>query len=128
MVALNVQPSVSVVLAAQDPAALAAFYGALLQVPPQQGLSASHWRLPLPEGGVLELYAPSRSRPQPGGAGRLSLCLRRAGDACTLAAWLDAARGVGAHPEEPLRQEPFGWEAWLRDPEGNRLLLLVTPA
>jgi hypothetical protein len=23
------------------------------------------------------------------------------------------------------RQEPFGWEAWLADPEGNWLLLLV---
>jgi hypothetical protein len=29
--------------------------------------------------------------------------------------------------EEGPRQEPFGWEAWLRDPEGNRVLLVVSP-
>jgi hypothetical protein len=28
---------------------------------------------------------------------------------------------------DPPRQEPFGAEAWLLDPEGNRLLLLVLP-
>ena len=47
-------------------------------------------RVPWPAGGWLEVYSPSRSRPQP-------------------------------------RQEPFGAEAWLLDPEGNRLLLLVLP-
>ncbi len=36
----------SLVLAADDPGALARFYGALLAVEPQIGLSASHWRLP----------------------------------------------------------------------------------
>ena len=36
----------SIVLAADDPAALARFYGALLEVEPQPGLSPSHWRLP----------------------------------------------------------------------------------
>jgi hypothetical protein len=59
----------SIVLAADDPATLARFYGALLAVEPQHGLSASHWRVPWP-----------------------------------------ASR-----------------EAWLLDPEGNRLLLLVLP-
>jgi hypothetical protein len=44
------------VLAADDPAALASFYGALLEVEPQPGLSPSHWRLPWPAGGWLEVY------------------------------------------------------------------------
>ncbi|WP_254980524.1 hypothetical protein [Cyanobium sp. ATX 6A2] len=35
----------SIVLAADDPVALASFYGALLEVEPQPGLSASHWRV-----------------------------------------------------------------------------------
>jgi len=35
----------SIVLAADDPAALAQFYGALLDVEPQPGLSSTHWRL-----------------------------------------------------------------------------------
>ena len=81
----------SIGLVADDPAALARFHGALLDVEPQPGSSRTHWRVPWPAGGWLEVYAP--------GAGRL-----RAG--CT-------------------RQEPFGAEAWLLDPEGNRQLLLL---
>ena len=70
-------PTGSIVLAADDPAALAQFYGALLGVAPQPGLSAAH---------------------------------------------------LGDTSDDPPRQEPFGAEAWLLDPEGNRLLLLVLPA
>ena len=40
----------SLVLAADDPAALARFYGALLNVEPQPGLSSTHWRVPWPAG------------------------------------------------------------------------------
>ena len=91
----------------------------------QPGLSASHWRVPLPGGGLLELYAPSRLRPLPPPGGRLAPCLRRCGDGETVASWVAAACALGAQLEEGPRQEPFGWEAWLRDPEGNRLLLLA---
>ncbi len=42
--------------------------------------------------------------------------------------WLEAALELGASVDDPPRQEPFGTEAWLLDPEGNRLLLLVLPA
>jgi hypothetical protein len=121
-------PSCSLVLAAADPAALAAFYGALVAAPPQAGLSANHWRLPLPDGGMLELYAPSRQRPPLPAGGRLALCLRRSGEDATLKAWITAACTRGALLQEGPRQEPFGWEAWLQDPEGNPLLLLVTAA
>ncbi|MFM7674017.1 MAG: VOC family protein [Synechococcus sp.] len=121
----------SIVLAADDPAVLARFYGALLGVAPQPGLSATHWRVPWPPGGFLELYAPARRRPQPRGAGRLALCLHRqaapgaAGD--LLEGWIVEALALGATALEPPRQEAFGREAWLLDPEGNRLLLLLLP-
>ena len=119
----------AIVLAADDPAGLAQFYGALLEVTPQQGLSASHWRVPWPAGGFMELYAPARSRPQPRQQGRLALCLQRpsaGGDPLgVLEAWITAALALGASRLEPPRQEPFGAEAWLLDPEGNRLLLLL---
>jgi hypothetical protein len=121
----------SLVLAADDPAALALFYGALLGVKPQLGLSSAHWRVPWPAGGWLELYAPSRSRPQPRQRGRLALCLQRQADGpgalAVLQAWISTALELGATTEDPPRQEPFGAEAWLLDPEGNRLLLLVLP-
>lgn len=119
----------TIVLAADKPAALARFYGALLAVDPQPGLSASHWRLPWPAGGFLELYAPSRSRPQPRQQGRLAMCLNRRADGsealAALNAWIQTAQNLGACLLEPARQEPFGAEAWLLDPEANRLLLLM---
>lgn len=118
-------PEASVVLAADDPAALARFYGAVLGVEPQTGLGPQHWRLPLPGGGLLEIYAPARARPLPSGRGRLGLCLRLPGGAAALEACLAEARALGAQPLEPPRREPFGMEAWLLDPEGNGLLLLA---
>jgi hypothetical protein len=122
----------SLVLAAADPADLARFYGALLDVEPQPGLSSTHWRVPWPAGGWLEVYAPSKSRPQLRQPGRLALCLQRRADVtgalAVLHTWLEAALELGASVDDPPRQEPFGAEAWLLDPEDNRLLLLVLPA
>lgn len=121
----------SIVLAADDPAALARFYGDLLNVEPQTGLSSTHWRVRWPAGGWLEIYAPSKSRPQPRQLGRLALCLQRKADAtgalAALHAWIATALALGASVKDPPRQEPFGAEAWLLDPEGNRLLVLVLP-
>lgn len=128
------RPSISssLVLAADDPAALAQFYGALLDAKPQPGISSTHWRVPWPAGGWLELYAPSRNRPQPRQPGRLALCLQRPADAtgtlAVLHGWSATAQGLGASLDGSPRQEPFGAEVWLLDPEGNRLLLLVLPA
>ena len=122
----------SLVLAADDPSALAQFYGELLGVAPQPGLSSTHWRVAWPAGGWLEVYSPSRSRPQTRQPGRLALCLQRNADGtgalAVLHAWISTALELGATTEDPPRQEPFGAEAWLLDPEGNRLLLLVNPS
>ncbi len=125
--------SSSLVLAADHPSALARFYGDLLAVEPLQGLGASHWRVPWPAGGFLEIYAPSQNRPQAQQPGRLATCLQRcvAGGnnhepaMALLQAWLASAIGLGATLLDGPRQEPFGVEAWLLDPEANRLLLLV---
>ena len=119
----------SLVLAADDSHRLASFYASLLDCPPEAGFSASHWRLAWPGGGLLEIYEPSQARPLPRQIGRLSLCLQRD---CPderpldqLQAWIDSALAAGASLEQPPRLEPFGAEAWLLDPEANRLLLLV---
>jgi len=117
------------VLAADDSAALAKFYAALLNLEPQQGYSSTHWRVPWPAAGWLEVYTPSRSRPQPRHQGRLTLCLQRQTEGldflAVLLAWIATALEQGGSVVDPPRQEPFGAEAWLLDPEGNRLLLLV---
>ena len=125
--------SSSLVLAADNPSALARFYADLLAVEPLQGLGASHWRVPWPAGGFLEIYAPSQSRPQARQPGRLATCLQRSvadgtnpeAAMALLQAWLASAIGLGASLQDGPRQEAFGVEAWLLDPEANRLLLLV---
>ena len=124
--------SSSLVLAADNPPALARFYADLLAVEPLQGLGASHWRVPWPAGGFLEIYAPSQSRPQAKQPGRLAMCLQRSAGGNNQAAamallqgWLASAIGLGASLLDGPRQETFGVEAWLLDPEANRLLLLV---
>ena len=45
-----------------------------------------------------------------------------------LQAWIATALDLGASAGEPPRQESFGAEALLLDPEANRRLLLVVPA
>jgi hypothetical protein len=120
-------PQAALVLAADDPYALATFYGSLLGCTPVAGMQAHHWRLPWSAGGWLEIYRPSRARPQPRHGGRLALCLRRVvadGAAAGLATWIVHAEALGARRLEEPRVESFGAEVWLLDPEGNRLLLL----
>lgn len=127
------KPHSSLVLAADNPSALARFYADLLAVEPLQGFGASHWRVPWPAGGFLEIYAPSKSRPQPRQLGRLAMCLQRSvaggnkqeAAMALLQAWLASAIELGASLADSPRQEAFGVEAWLLDPESNRLLLLV---
>ena len=117
---------VALVLAADDPQALATFYAALVGASPMAGLSAAHWRVLLPGAGWLELYRPSQARPQPPQRGRLAVCLRCSGHPSALEAWLAQAISLGAQQLDTPRIEPFGSEVWMLDPEGNGLLLLVS--
>ena len=121
-------PTVGLVLAADDPAALARFYGHVCGAAAQPGLSASHWRVPLPGPPWLEVYAPSRSRPLPRQRGRLAVALQLSGGETGLEAAITRAQEQGGQLLEPARQESFGWEAWLNDPEGNALLLIAREA
>ncbi|CAK23899.1 Conserved hypothetical protein [Synechococcus sp. WH 7803] len=125
------KPSVSWVLAARDPHKLANFYAGLLQTEAQTGLADHHWIVPLPSGGSLQIYTPSRHRPWPASGAVLAPCLQRV--TChnpleDLRCWRAEVLAMGgSSPEEP-RQESFGAECWLTDPEGQRFLLLVTQA
>ena len=71
------------------------------------------------------------SRPQPRQQGRLALRLQRQAEGTDtlvlLNNWIITALDLGASVQDPPRQEPLGTEAWLLDPEDNRLLLLVLP-
>ncbi len=78
---------------------------------------------------VLRPPPPARSRPQFRQQGRLALCLQRRADGAdpmtVLEAWIQEAVRLGGSLLDPPRLEPFGAEACLLDPEGNRLLVLV---
>ena len=119
---------ISWVLAAHNPQALACFYGNLLGSTPRAGLSPQHWLVGL--GGTLnlEIYRPSRKRPFPDQGRSLSLCLRQQPSQSPLSSLqilLDGALKLGAAVLEPPRVEFFGAEAWITDPEGNAVLLMV---
>ena len=118
-------PTFGLVLAADDPAGLARFYGQICGSAAAPGLSPSHWRVPLPGSLWLEVYAPSRARPLPRQRGRLAVALQLSGGETGLAAAITRAQEHGGQLLEPSRQESFGWEAWLNDPEGNALLLIA---
>ena len=116
------------VLAAKEPEHLARFYASLLELKASRGLSSHHWRLMIPGGTTLEIYRPSRHRPFPDRGRALAPCLRHPphqDPLATLLEWLARAQDLGAVVEEEARLESFGAEAWLNDPEGNALLLLV---
>ena len=116
------------VLAAKEPEHLARFYASLLELKASRGLSSHHWRLMIPGGTTLEIYRPSRHRPFPDRGRALAPCLRQLphrDPLATLLEWSKRAQDLGAVVEEEPRLESFGAEAWLNDPEGNALLLLV---
>ena len=119
---------ISLVLAARNPQELACFYGNLLGCSPRVGLSQNHWLVSL--GGTLnlEIYRPSRKRSFPVQGRTLSLCLRQKSiedPLSSLQMLLDESLRLGASLLELPRSEFFGAEAWITDPEGNAVLLMV---
>ena len=127
----NTNPSVSWVLAARAPQRLAAFYAGLLQTEVHAGLAEHHWIVPLPEGGSLQIYTPSSSRGWPTSGFVLAPCLQRVTSQSPmdeLRSWREEVIAMGGSSAEDPRQESFGAECWLMDPEGQRFLLLVTQA
>lgn len=125
------KPSVSWVLAARDSHKLATFYAGLFQTEVHAGLAEHHWIVPLPEGGSLQIYTPSSRRRWPTSGSVLAPCLQRVTSHSPLdelRAWRAEVIAMGGSSPEDPRQESFGAECWLTDPEGQRFLLLVTQA
>ncbi|WP_025782349.1 VOC family protein [Candidatus Synechococcus spongiarum] len=119
----GVAPRCCLVLASRNPRRLADFYGGLVPGGSFTVAAAGAVTVRLPTGMDMVLYHPSRQRPQPRQGGCLALCLR-----CTrLEETRQRAMALGAQVLEPLREEPFGREQWLLDPEGNRVLLWEEP-
>lgn len=84
---------------------------ALLGIEAAADVAGSHWQGAWPAGVQLEIYAPTRTRPQPHQGGLLALCLQRFSEwrdpKSVLNAWLKVAGGLGAALGEPPRSEQF---------------------
>ena len=119
---------ISWVLAAEDPARLASFYSELLQATVKPGVAKHHCIVEFSDGTRLEIYRPSRQRPFPIRGRALAPCLKLASSKEPLPELQRLLRGAlqcGGSLLDEARLEPFGAEAWVHDPEGNPLLLLV---
>ncbi|MAR06712.1 MAG: glyoxalase/bleomycin resistance/dioxygenase family protein [Cyanobium sp. NAT70] len=115
-------------MASHQPSRLASFYAELLGVQASEGLNQWHWLIPLAEGISMEIYRPSRSRPFPERGRCLAPCLRLQASGeplLLLQSMIPDLLNRGASVLEPPRQERFGAETWIHDPEGNAVLLVV---
>ena len=115
----GVAPCCCLVLASQNPRHLAGFYTDLVGGESATSVAGGAVTIQLPMGISMVLYCPSRQHHQPRQGGGPALCLRCADLECLR----QRALALGGRMLEPIREEPFGREQWLLDPEGNRLLL-----
>lgn len=122
----GVAPRCCLVLASDNPWRLASFYRDLVGgesatvVPVVQGGAVT---IHLPTGMDMVLYRSPRQRPQPRQSGGLALCLR-----CTdLEHTRQRVMALGGQMLELIREESFGREQWLLDPENNCVLLWEAP-
>ena len=119
---------ISWVLAAKDSATLARFYSELFQAKLNPGVADHHCIVEFGNGTRLEIYRPSRKRSFPTRGRALAPCLRldpSLDPLPELQSLLSTALERGGSLLEEARVEAFGAEAWIKDPEGNPLLLLA---
>ncbi len=119
---------ISWVLAAEDSLRLARFYSELFQATLLPGVAKHHCIVQFSDGTRLEIYRPSRQRPFPLRGRALAPCLKLPPSQeplPELQRLLSNALQRGGSLLDEARLEPFGAEAWVHDPEGNPLLLLV---
>ena len=119
---------ISWVLAAENSVQLAQFYSDLFRATLVPGVAQHHCIVQFGDGTRLEIYRPSRQRPFPARGRALAPCLRlnpSQDPLPELQRLVSSALDPGGALLEDARVEPFGAEAWIHDPEGNPLLLLV---
>ena len=119
---------ISWVLAADDTGNLGRFYSDLFQARFMPGMGVHHCVVEFGNGTRLEIYRPSRKRSFPTRGRALAPCLRldpSLDPLPELQSLLSTALEPGGSLLEGARVEAFGAEAWIKDPEGNPLLLLA---
>ena len=122
-------PIASFVISSKSPRKLAEFYSSLIQGDLKIGNNNNHFYIDLSNGLKIHFYKASKDRHFPFKGSFSSICFQKetSNDTSeTLSKWIASLIPVGAIVVEDIRNESFGSEAWLSDPEGNYFLLLVS--
>ena len=115
-------------MASNSPKELAEFYSVLINAELKKGFSNQDFFLIHPDGLKINIYKPSSkdTLSKPGEA--TSLCINALPNEQPLSYlkdWINELLTIGAKILGKPKEEIFGAEAWMQDPEGNRFLILV---
>ena len=120
--------NLSFVMASKYPKELAEFYQLLIEAELSPGIASQDFCLTHPEGVKIHIYKPSTNNPFPKKGDILSLCLKSVPNENPmeyLKYWLIELISKGASISKDPKEEDFGAEAWMADPDGNIFLVLV---
>mgnify|MGYP001244914971 CR=1 FL=1 len=118
----------SFVIASRSPKELAEFYAKVHKNEICKGISSFHYVVPLSNGLKIHIYNSSNVSDQFNKRRSACLCFqkRTSSDPISLVKqWSMDIEKIGGNILEDPRQEDFGAEAWISDPEGNDFLIFV---
>ena len=118
---------ISLVVASQVQQKLAEFYGSVLGVNVQKGLTKSHCFILYGETRI-EFYRPSQNRLKPIKGSSQVICLKGPSSndpISSLKEWSSKLVSKGGSVISEPSLEPFGGESCMADPEGNYFLIFV---
>tara|TARA_Y100001968_G_scaffold217938_1_gene200523 strand:- start:4847 stop:5248 length:402 start_codon:yes stop_codon:yes gene_type:complete len=119
---------ISFVISSKRPKALAEFYSNVSQIDFIKGIDSNHYLLPIKDGFLLQIYRPSSTRDWPNKGRSMSICFQKKPaiePMSVLEEWSYHLTRLGGSICEEPRNEPYGAETWVADPEGNDFLILV---
>ncbi len=118
----------SLVIASQEPQKLAEFYAFATKGDLQYGEDVHHYLIVNGNGMHIQIYRPSKKRAWSNKFAATSLCLQQSPSIDPLAQIDQCISRLvlkGASVVEEPRNESFGAECWLSDPDGNHFLIFA---
>ena len=116
-------------IASLKPRELSEFYALLGNGKVVKGFNSSHYLIMYRQNYKIQIYKPSHEIIRPlEGLSAFSICFQKKPNIeplMKLKEWCKEIVSLGGHVYEEPRNESFGAETWLLDPEGNTFLLLV---
>tara|TARA_Y100001968_G_C19429344_1_gene756115 strand:- start:869 stop:1255 length:387 start_codon:yes stop_codon:yes gene_type:complete len=118
----------SFVIASKQPKELAEFYAKVHETDISKGISSDHYLVPVSDGLNIHFYLSSDHFNMPKKVRSACLCFERRSSSDPLSIvkeWSIEIQKIGGFIIEAPKNESFGAEAWLSDPEGNDFLIFV---